>query len=189
MRRLCFGRPRLRASPRAGRCRRNRTNQIAWHNDRQWDGSRPPGRDQPPSRAHGFSSPDDSFVVLSMWMLMRLDDTGQIVVAVRVRLEVQFTGAHMFDPMHPLLNAAGCLARNLKDGRVVIEPAEIAAELLKVEIGVRYQIRLVVAFGHAEDADLYGLTKIELGGARDITDILNEQQIDLIQIQFGETSL
>ena len=89
----------------------------------------------------------------------------------------------------------------------MIEPAEIASELLKVEIGVRYQIRLVqheradlveeqgifrrlvVAFGHAEDADLYGLAEIKFGGTRDIADVLDEQQIDLIQIQFREASL
>ena len=138
---------------------------------------------------------------------MGLDDAGKIVVAVRVRLEVKFAGAQVFDPMHPLVDAAGCLAGNLEDGGAVIEPAEVTAELLKIEIGVWQQIsliqheradlvkeqgifrRLVVAFGHAENPDFRGLAEIELSGTRDITDVLNEQQIDLIQIQFAETSL
>jgi hypothetical protein len=146
-------------------------------------------------------------VVLPMRVLMRLDDAGKIVLAVRVRREVKFAGAQVFNPMHPLADAAGCLARNLKEGCVVIEPAEVTAELLKIEIRVWQQIglvqheradlvkeqgifrRLVVAFGHAENADLRGLAEIELSGTRDIADVLNEQQIDLIQIQFAETSL
>jgi hypothetical protein len=43
-------------------------------------------------------------------MLMGLDDAGKIVLAVRVRQEVKFAGAQVFDPMHPLVDAAGCLA-------------------------------------------------------------------------------
>jgi hypothetical protein len=49
-------------------------------------------------------------VVLSVRMLMRLDDPSKIVLAVHVRLEVKFAGAQVFDPMHPLVDAAGCLA-------------------------------------------------------------------------------
>ena len=138
---------------------------------------------------------------------MNLDDAGKIVLTVRVRLEVKFAGAQVFDPMHPLVDAAGSLAGNLEEGGVVIELAEVITELLKIEIGVWQQIGLaqqeganfvkeqgifrgfVVTFGHTEDTDLGGLAKIELSGTRDIADVLNEQQIDRIQIQFAESSL
>src|ERR1017187_3650559 len=143
MRQPCCRRPRLPASPRAGRYRRTRTNQIAGHSDRRLAGSRHPGRGQQPSLAHGSSSPDDSRVVLSMRMLMRLDDASQVVLAMRVRYEVKFAGAQVFDPMDPLTQTAGCLARYLKHGGIVVELAKILGELLEVEIGVGLQIRFV----------------------------------------------
>ena len=48
-------------------------------------------------------------MVVSVRMLVGLDDARQIVAAVRVWFEVQFAGAHMLDPMHPLLDATDVL--------------------------------------------------------------------------------
>ena len=145
--------------------------------------------------------------MVTVWVLMRLDDACEIRVVVRMRLEMKFAGANVVDPMHPFIEAARRFARDLKDRRVVIEGAKIAMELLKTKVGVGQQVRLVqheranfvkeqgilggfiVAFGDAQDADLGRLAKIELRRTRDIADVFNEQQIDPVQVQFAKTPL
>ena len=124
-----------------------------------------------------------------------------------VRLDVDFAFGNVFEPVGPFANPLPGPAGDLEDRSVGVELAEIAEELVVVEVRVRQQIDLVehkradfveqqriltgfvVALGDTEDADLGVLAEVEFGRTSDVADVLDQYQVERIEVQFAETAL